>query len=56
MTGLLIITFLLAGIHTLLWLPKSLQWRNELKARHNSNADATDEDNNNDNEKNDEKS
>ena len=56
MTGLLIITFLFAGIHTLLWLPKSLQWRKELKARHNSNADATGEDDDNDNEKNDEKS
>ncbi len=33
MTGLLIITFLFAGIHTVLWLPRSLQWRRELKRR-----------------------
>jgi hypothetical protein len=56
MTGLLVITFLLAGIHTLLWLPKSLQWRRELKARHNSNTDATGEDDDSENKKEDEKS
>ena len=34
MTGLLLGTFILAGLHTLLWLPKSLQWRRELKKKH----------------------
>ena len=33
MTGLLIGTFVLAGIHTLLWLPRSLQWKRELAKR-----------------------
>ncbi len=33
MTGLLVGTFVLAGLHTLLWLPRSLQWRKELKRR-----------------------
>jgi len=54
MTGLLVITFLLAGIHTLLWLPRSLQWRKELKARHNSNSDAIDEEKDDKNKKEDE--
>ena len=31
MTGLLIGTFLLAGAHTLLWLPRSFQWKRKLK-------------------------
>jgi len=35
MTGLLLGTFVLAGLHTILWLPKSLQWRRELKKKHN---------------------
>ena len=41
MTGLLLGTFILAGLHTLLWLPKSLQWRRELKKkqRENKNED-----------------
>ena len=33
MTGLLIGTFVLAGIHTLLWLPRSLKWKRELAKR-----------------------
>jgi len=33
MTGLLLSTFVIAGIHTLLWLPRSLQWKRELKKR-----------------------
>jgi hypothetical protein len=33
MTGLLIFTFVIAGIHTILWLPRSLMWRRELKRR-----------------------
>lgn len=33
MTGLLVGTFVLAGIHTLLWLPRSIQYRKELKRR-----------------------
>jgi hypothetical protein len=30
MTGLLLFTFFLAGLHTILWLPRSIQWRKEL--------------------------
>lgn len=37
MTGLLVGTFVLAGIHTLLWLPKSLQWRRKLEKLHKEN-------------------
>jgi len=33
MTGLLAGTFLVGGLHTLLWLPRALQMRRELKAR-----------------------
>jgi cytochrome b subunit of formate dehydrogenase len=33
MTGLLVGTFAVAGLHTLLWLPRSLRYRRELKAR-----------------------
>ncbi|HEY6906485.1 MAG TPA: hypothetical protein VI230_03415, partial [Ignavibacteriaceae bacterium] len=33
MTGLLVGTFLIAGIHTLLWLPRSLQYRRQLKKK-----------------------
>ena len=55
MTGLLVITFLFAGIHTLLWLPRSLQWRKELKARHNTDPEATEEDEDDKNKKQDEK-
>ena len=33
MTGLLVGTFFIAGLHTLLWLPRSLQWKKELKRR-----------------------
>jgi hypothetical protein len=31
MTTLLIFTFILGGTHTILWLPRALQWRKELK-------------------------
>ncbi len=34
MTGLLVGTFLVAGLHTLLWLPRSLRYRRELEAAH----------------------
>jgi len=34
MTGLLVATFLVAGLHTLAWLPRSLQYRRELRATH----------------------
>ena len=34
MTGLLVGTFLVAGIHTLAWLPRSLRYRRELKRTH----------------------
>jgi hypothetical protein len=43
MTGLLLGTFIIAGLHTLLWLPRSLEWRRKLKALHNdeNNEDET---------------
>jgi hypothetical protein len=43
MTGLLLGTFIIAGLHTLLWLPRSLEWRRKLKAMHNdeNNEDET---------------
>ena len=31
MTGLLVGTFVIAGLHTLLWFPRSLEWRRKLK-------------------------
>ena len=34
MTGLLVGTFLVAGVHTLAWLPRSLRYRRELKRTH----------------------
>ncbi|MBI5709261.1 MAG: hypothetical protein HZC42_03025 [Candidatus Eisenbacteria bacterium] len=34
MTGLLVGTFTLAGLHTLAWLPRSLQYRRELEREH----------------------
>ncbi len=34
MTGLLVGTFVVAGIHTLAWLPRSLRYRRELKRAH----------------------
>ena len=33
MTGLLVGTFFVAGVHTLLWLPRSIKYRKELKKR-----------------------
>ena len=33
MTGLLVGTFFIAGVHTLLWLPRSIKWRRELKQK-----------------------
>ncbi len=35
MTGLLVGTFFIAGLHTLLWFPRSLKWRRELSRLHN---------------------
>ncbi len=32
MTGLLIFTFVLSGLHTMLWLPRSLKWKREIQA------------------------
>jgi len=53
MTGLLVSTFFLAGLHTLLWLPRSLKWKKELKKKlekiENTSPDkneSADEDNN----------
>ncbi len=34
MTGLLVMTFFMAGVHTLAWLPRSLQYRRQLAASH----------------------
>ncbi len=39
MTGLLLFTFILAGMHTILWLPRSIQWRRQLKKIMNENSD-----------------
>ena len=36
MTGLLVGTFIIAGLHTILWLPRSLEWRRKLKEMHNA--------------------
>ena len=44
MTGLLIGTFLIAGLHTMLWLPRSLQWKRELRRRMNSTDDLSNDD------------
>jgi hypothetical protein len=53
MTGLLVGTFLLAGLHTLLWLPRSLQWKRELKRRmENPEGTSDNEDSKNNEEKN----
>jgi len=53
MTGLLLGTFIIAGLHTILWLPRSLEWRRKLKQIHseqeNNNAD-TKTDNNSEKE------
>jgi cytochrome b subunit of formate dehydrogenase len=34
MTGLLVVTFVVAGLHTLAWLPRSLQYRRMLESTH----------------------
>jgi len=34
MTGLVITTFFIFGLHTILWLPRSLKWRKELNKMH----------------------
>lgn len=47
MTGLLVVTFFIAGLHTILWLPRSLEWRRKLKElRSQANADRDDFDDN----------
>lgn len=33
MTGLLVVTFVVSGIHTLLWLPRALQMRRARQKR-----------------------
>jgi hypothetical protein len=43
MTGLLIGTFFVAGLHTLLWLPRSLQWRRKLKEIHDKEYENNEE-------------
>ena len=39
MTGLLLGTFVIGGIHTLLWLPKAFQMRRELRAAEEKSAE-----------------
>lgn len=39
MTTLLVVTFLVSGIHTLLWLPRAFQMRSELRAAEARNAE-----------------
>jgi len=48
MTGLLVGTFFIAGMHTILWFPRSLEWRRKLKKIHDAenNADDTKSDSN----------
>lgn len=36
MTGLLVGTFFIAGMHTILWFPRSLEWRRKLKKIHDA--------------------
>jgi len=44
MTGLLVGTFFIAGLHTVLWFPRSLEWRRKLKElRSQANADGDDD-------------
>lgn len=38
MTGLLIGTFIVGGLHTLLWLPRSFQWKRQLKRAYEKEA------------------
>jgi uncharacterized protein with PIN domain len=40
MTGLLVGTFFIAGMHTILWFPRSLEWRRKLKKIHDAENDA----------------
>ena len=42
MTGLLVGTFFIAGMHTLLWLPRSLEWRRKLKKMHSNKNNSPD--------------
>lgn len=39
MTGLLVFTFLISWVHTLLWLPRSFEWRKKLKRLHDNDDD-----------------
>lgn len=39
MTGLLISTFFIAGVHTLLWIPRSIQWRRKLREMYKNEED-----------------
>jgi hypothetical protein len=41
MTGLLVGTFFIAWIHTILWLPRSLEWRRKLKMIHSNNIESS---------------
>jgi len=55
MTGLLVGTFVIAGLHTILWFPKSLEWRRKLKKIHDEEQNIVENkfaDDNNETEKN----
>jgi hypothetical protein len=43
MTGLLVGTFFIAGLHTLLWFPKSLEWRRKLKKIRDDEANSNED-------------
>ncbi len=40
MTTLLVGTFIVGGLHTLLWIPRALQWRREIRRAHAATAAA----------------
>ncbi|MDH3268526.1 MAG: hypothetical protein OEM46_06690 [Ignavibacteria bacterium] len=43
MTGLLVGTFFIFGLHTLLWFPKSLEWRRKLIKIHDEKANSNED-------------
>ena len=38
MTTLLVGTFIVGGLHTLLWIPRAVQWRREIRRNHSASA------------------
>ena len=51
---IILATFFIAGLHTLLWFPKSLEWRRKLKKMHDDEANSNEESSEPDNTKIDE--